>query len=161
MFRLKEVTDNSWLVQGDDNSYLGLLSEYNEQLTLIIQDADRNRATFASREEAEEMLGQGIFDNTITVEERNKESYVNGYPVNYSEPHQIDSGDTDLPLYTKTPTSKVPYCAGHYIIHFPKNPLTAYCPKLATIEEHGFDGPFKTEMEMKTFLRQLKQNYPN
>ena len=91
MFKLKEVTDNSWLVQGDDNTYLGLLSEYNQKLTLIVQSDERQRATFASRKEAEEMLGNGIFDNTITVEERNKESYVNGYPVNYSEPHQIDS----------------------------------------------------------------------
>lgn len=156
MFRLKEITEHSWIVQGEDNSHVGLLSEYNNKLTLLVQGGD-NKAEFKGRDEARELLGEDIFDNLITVTEKSKENFVNGYPVDFEDPYEITLEGEDLPLYSKTEAGNVPYCAGYYIIHFNKGPMPAHCPKLKTLQDYGYDGPFKTEMEMKTVLSQIKK----
>jgi hypothetical protein len=61
-----------------------------------------------------------------------------------------------LPLFTKSNQSKSLFCAGHYIIKFPKNWVRSFCPKLITIERYPFTGPFKTEEEAKEALANAK-----
>lgn len=57
-----------------------------------------------------------------------------------------------LPLFTKSNKSKSVYCAGYYIIKFDKGWVKSFCPKLITVERYQYEGPFKTELEMKQRL---------
>jgi hypothetical protein len=57
-----------------------------------------------------------------------------------------------LPLFAKSDKSKSQYCAGYYVIKFRKGWVKSFCPKLITLERYPFQGPFKTESEMKSTL---------
>lgn len=61
-----------------------------------------------------------------------------------------------LPLFTKSNQSKSLFCAGHYVIKFPKNWVRSFCPKLITIERYEFSGPYLTEEESKEVLANVK-----
>lgn len=63
-----------------------------------------------------------------------------------------------LPIYAKSSKSKSLYCAGYYVIQFRKGWVKSFCPKLITLERYPFQGPFKTESEMKTALNQVNKN---
>lgn len=63
-----------------------------------------------------------------------------------------------LPIYAKSAKSKSLYCAGYYIIQFRKGWVKSFCPKLITLERYPYQGPFKTEQEMKTILNQVNKN---
>ena len=152
MFKLKEITESSWWVEGDNT--VGLLSEHNNQLTLI--DQEQTRTTFNGRDEAKDWFGADIFDNLVTVQDYTKENFVKGYPVDFHNPLEIQVDGVDLPLYSKTEAGNVPYCAGYYVVHFEKASLPSHCPKLKTLQTYGYEGPFKTKMEMKAVLKKIK-----
>jgi hypothetical protein len=63
----------------------------------------------------------------------------------------------NLPLFTKSEKSKSVYCAGYYIIKFEKGWVKSFCPKLITIERYPYEGPFKTDIEMKQRLSNAKR----
>lgn len=62
-----------------------------------------------------------------------------------------------LPLFAKSDKSKSQYCAGYYVIKFRKGWVKSFCPKLITLERYPFNGPFKTEQEMKTVLNTVNK----
>ena len=61
-----------------------------------------------------------------------------------------------LPIYAKSTKSKSQYCAGYYVIKFRKGWVKSFCPKLITLERYPFEGPFRTEQEMRQQLNNLK-----
>lgn len=63
-----------------------------------------------------------------------------------------------LPLFAKSAKSKSQYCAGYYVIKFRKGWVKSFCPKLITLERYPFEGPFKTEAEMKSTLNIVNKN---
>jgi hypothetical protein len=58
-----------------------------------------------------------------------------------------------LPLFTKSKKSKSFYCAGYYIIKFKKGWLRSFCPKLTTLDENEYKGPYKLQDDMKASLK--------
>jgi len=77
-------------------------------------------------------------------------SIVDGYPSKHKA-YNIDTlvvGEKQVPIYTKSKTSKVIYVAGYYGVHFPQRWQGIYGTKLETLETYEFIGPFKTKAEM-------------
>ena len=62
-----------------------------------------------------------------------------------------------LPIYAKSGKSKSLYCAGYYVIQFRKGWVKSFCPKLITLERYPYQGPFKTEAEMRTVLNTVSK----
>jgi hypothetical protein len=62
-----------------------------------------------------------------------------------------------LPIYAKSGKSKSLYCAGYYVIQFRKGWVKSFCPKLITLERYNYQGPFKTELEMRAVLNTLSK----
>jgi hypothetical protein len=62
-----------------------------------------------------------------------------------------------LPIYAKSGKSKSLYCAGYYVIQFRKGWVKSFCPKLITLERYNYQGPFKTELEMRSVLNTLSK----
>ena len=62
-----------------------------------------------------------------------------------------------LQIYAKSSKSKSLYCAGYYVIQFRKGWVKSFCPKLITLERYPYQGPFKTEQEMKAVLNQVNK----
>lgn len=156
--KLKPITETSWLVIGDtDETRIGLLTEIRDQYVLMAQGQKRS---FLNRKEVNTYFEEDIFENVIETEQESsvqKDYYINGYPVDFDSPNEVIIKGNKLPLFSKKATSDVFYSAGHYCLHFPKNWMPAYCPKLSTLETYEYAGPFKTEMEMRSNLVKLRK----
>jgi len=79
-----------------------------------------------------------------------------GYPTKWKPHKSMYNIRKKLPLFTKSNQSKSLFCAGHYIIKFPKNWVRSFCPKLITVERYSYYGPFKSEEEAKEALSHAK-----
>ena len=77
---------------------------------------------------------------------------VHGFPCSISPHNSMFDIRKKLPLFTKSEDSKSLYCAGYYIIKFNKGWVKSFCPKLITLQRYSYQGPFKTELEMKQVL---------
>lgn len=156
--KLKPITETSWLVLGDtDETRIGLLTEIRDEYVLMAQGEKKK---FLNRKEVNKYFEENVFDNIaeVVVEESvQKDYYINGYPVDFDGPNEVIIKGNKLPLFSKKATSDVYYSAGYYCLHFPKNWMPAYCPKLSTLETYEFAGPFKSEMEMKSNLVKLRK----
>lgn len=157
--KLKPVTESAWLVINDtDDNRVGLLTEIRNQYVLMIAGAKKN---FINRKEVNNYFKEDIFKSVpqIIAEDKSdeKENFINGYPVNFKTPIEVNIVGNKLPLFTKKQDSNVYYCAGYYCFNFPKEWLGALCPKLSTIQAWEHVGPFKTKDEMKLELSKLRK----
>lgn len=151
--KLKPITETSWLVLGDtEDTRIGLLTEIRNQYVLMVQG---EKQQFVNRKEVNKFFDEDVFENVVEpiAEENIKKNYfINGYPVDFDGPNEVLIKGNKLPLFSKKATSDVYYSAGYYCLHFPKNWMPAYCPKLSTLETYEYAGPFKTELEMRQSL---------
>lgn len=160
--RLKEVTAHSWLMINESNTNVGILCENPNSQLVALCESGKNY--FNNRDSINEFFGKDLFDDVVKVQVEQKENFVNGFPVNFEDPVPVETvseAEQLLPLYTKTADGTAIYAAGHYILHFPKGSLLAYCPKYSTLKKYDYEGPFKTELEVKTVLLQIKRNQKN
>ena len=150
--RLKPITATSWLVISDiDETRIGLLTQIRNQYVLMVKG---EKQQFIDRVEVNKFFNEDVFNNVVeAVENAGEKTYfIKGYPVNFDTPHEVMVRGSKLPLYSKKVSSDVVYAAGYYCLGFPKNWMPGYCPKLSTLELYGYEGPFKTEHEMKRVL---------
>jgi hypothetical protein len=156
--KLKAITETSWLVLGDtDDVRVGLLTEIQNNYVLMAQG---QKTKFLSRKDVNTFFKENVFDNVVEsapTETVKKDYFINGYPVDFDSPNEVILKGNTLPLFSKKATSEVYYSAGYYCLHFPKNWMPAFCPKLSTLETYTFAGPFKTELEMRTYLTKLRK----
>ncbi len=157
--KLKAITETSWLVLGDtEDIRIGLLTESRDKYVLMAKGEKRQ---FLSRKDVNKFFEEDVFKNlveTVVEEDVKKDYYINGYPVDFDGPNEVIIKGNKLPLFSKKATSDVYYSAGYYCLHFPKNWMPAYCPKLSTLETYQYSGPYKTEMEMRSSLVKLRKD---
>lgn len=160
IIQLKEITDNSWLVMTEkEQEKIGLLSASRTGSYLLLTSSGKMH--FANDEEVKAFFEEDVFENVVvTAMAEEKDFFIKGFPVDFDHPFEADTEDTvsELPLYTKTKSSKVYHCAGYYCIKFPKGWTSSFSPKLSTLQKYEYAGPLKTEMEMKSNLSILKKN---
>lgn len=151
--KLKPITETSWLVIGDtDDNRIGLLTEIRSQYVLMVKG---EKQQFLNRKEVNKFFNEDVFENVVepVINDGVKKDYfISGYPVDFDSPNEVIIKGNKLPLFSKKATSEVYYSAGYYCLHFPKNWMPAYCPKLSTLETYEYAGPFKSEMEMRSAL---------
>ena len=106
--------------------------------------------------EIKERFGITIPEEVVTHENNtSNEKEIYGYPVKNKPFNPLWNVKKKLPIYTKSAKSKSLYCAGHYIIQFPKLWVKSFCPKLITLERYPYQGPYKTDDEVKTILNSI------
>ena len=151
----KPVIDGKfWIVEQDDQK-VGVL-KVTEQKKYIFSSKD-NVTTFDNKKKLFEAFGTDFFlakPKKKDVPEEPKE--VQGYPTSSAPYNPMFDVKRHLPLFTKSNKSKSVYCAGYYIIKFDKGWVKSFCPKLITIERYQYEGPFKTELEMKQRLNNAR-----
>lgn len=156
--KLKPITETSWLVLGDtDDTRIGLLTEIRDNYVLMAQG---EKTQFLNRKEVNKFFKEDVFENVVqteAVEDVKKDYFINGYPVDFDSPNEVILKGNKLPLFSKKATSEVYYSAGYYCLHFPKNWMPAFCPKLSTLETYEYAGPFKSELEMRSNLTKLRK----
>lgn len=143
----KPIVDGKFWIVEEQGNKVGVL-KITEQKKYVFSSKD-STTTFDTKKKLFEAFGKDFFLSKSFEVKQIKEKEVHGYPAS-SEPYNpMFDVKKNLPLFTKSGKSKSVYCAGYYIIKFDKGWVKSFCPKLITIERYPYEGPFKTELEMK------------
>jgi hypothetical protein len=150
------VPNKCWIVE-NDGIKLGTLNKekkgfsfYRKGIKIDIRDAGDIKTT----------LGVSQLDQTKTTKNsRNAEVDLSVYDFpTASRPHNpVYNIVKKLPIYAKSSKSKSLYCAGYYVIKFRKGWVKSFCPKLITLERYPYQGPYKTEAEMRSVLNSVSK----
>jgi hypothetical protein len=150
MIKAKPILkDKFWIVE-DEGVRIGTLSVAEDKFMF---SGPQGTKYFDSERALKKTFGKDVLINEVTTEvEESVAKEVYGYPTSTTPYNPLLDVQRKLPLFTKSDKSKSLYCAGYYIIHFDKGWVKSFCPKLITIERYEFQGPFKTDIEMKQAL---------
>lgn len=148
------VNGKLWVVESDGKKVGTLHKNENNKYMLSSKNGE---LYFSKKSDLTKQFGVDFFINgiTTTVSHLNVNE-CHGYPTKWTPHNSMYDVQRRLPLFTKSDQSKSLFCAGHYVIKFPKNWVRSFCPKLITIERYPYQGPFKTEEESKEVLANVK-----
>ena len=149
------IDDKFWIVERGGEKFATLRK--NEDNRFILSNEAGIRI-FDTKESITRQYGKDFFVAKIVREADNSnECEVHGYPSSTAPHNPMFDIRKKLPLFTKSEDSKSSYCAGYYIIKFDKGWVKSFCPKLITLQRYEYQGPFKTELEMKQRLSNVSK----
>jgi len=151
------VPDQEWLIKNGSEK-IGSISKLKKGYVVL----HRGQAIpFKDLAEIKHEIGIAFFEETIKKAKREIKEPVNysiyDYPCKNKPYEPLYNVQKKLPLYIKRLKSKSQHCAGYYLIKFGKGWVKSFCPKLITLERYPYQGPFKTEEELKPLLRASNQ----
>jgi hypothetical protein len=150
------VEGKFWIVEQAGEKIGTLHKKENNKFILSSKDG---HSFFGKKEELTKAFGKDFFSSSIKTTITHEEVRdIYGYPTSCYPHNPMFNVQKKLPLFTKSPDSKSLYCAGYYIIRFDKGWVKSFCPKLITVERYENRGPFKTELEMKQVLSNVKSD---
>ena len=145
------VPNKSWIVE-DEGVKIGTLNKEKKGFTFYRKGT---KIDVKDMNEIKNKFGVAQLEQTlkkVKVKATEQDLSVYDYPC-ASRPHNpVYNIVKKLPIYAKSSKSKSLYCAGYYVIKFRKGWVKSFCPKLITLERYTYQGPFKTEIEMKSAL---------
>ena len=144
------LKDKFWIVE-DEGVRVGTLSVTEDKFMFSSAEGTKY---FDSERALKKTFGSNFLAKDIVevTEQVNTDKEVYNYPTSTVPYNPMLDVQRKLPLFTKSVKSKSLYCAGYYIIHFDKGWVKSFCPKLITIERYEYQGPFKTDIEMRQAL---------
>ena len=143
------LKDKFWIVE-DEGVRIGTLSVAEDKYMF---NSPEGTKYFNSERALKKTFGKDVLISEVTPSVEVKvDKEVYGYPTSTEPFNPLLDVQRKLPLFTKSDKSKSLYCAGYYIIHFDKGWVKSFCPKLITVERYEYQGPFKTDIEMKQAL---------
>jgi hypothetical protein len=149
------IDDKFWIVEKGGEKFATLRK--NEDNRFILSNEAGIRI-FETKESITRQYGKDFFVAKIIREADNSEvNEVHGYPSSTTPHNAMFDIRKKLPLFTKSGDSKSVYCAGYYVIRFDKGWVKSFCPKLITLQRYEYQGPFKTELEMKQRLSSVSK----
>ena len=151
------VPNKVWLVE-DSGVKLGTLNKekkgyafFKNGVKVELHDLTEVKARFG-----EELFQDSINNLKTTVKPIDLKT-IYDFPCSSKPFNPVYNVKNRLPIYSKSSKSKSLYCAGYYVIKFRKGWVKSFCPKLITLERYAYQGPFKTEQEMKSILAQVNK----
>lgn len=152
LYTLRQLSDTSWIL-AKDSSPLTLLIAKDGHLESI---GKLEKTKFTDVTELESYLGSEVSVETSEEESQEELEDIDGYPVKHTG--AIPTEHDTLPAYKRIANSNTWYAAGYYGIKFPNGWVTSYCPKLSTVTDNEYIGPFTTKLEMLNGISQKKRS---
>jgi hypothetical protein len=144
----KTIIDGKFWIVEENDTKVGIL-KLNEQQKYVFSSANEV-VTYDNKKKLVEQFGSGFFlKNKSQNITSNTLCQIHEYPTSVHPFNPMFDVKKHLPLFTKSDNSKSIFCAGYYIINFNTRWVKSFCPKLITLERYRYQGPFKTELEMK------------
>ena len=151
------LPDRFWIIE-QNGLRIGTIQRHDEN-NFIVTGTDSSIAHL-TKEQIDEQFA--LFDFNAPIEIKDKDDTVKkqiyGYPTKHAPHNAVLDVKHKIPLYTKSVNSNNMYAAGYYIVHFPKGWVKGFCPKLSTITQNEFQGPFKTVMEQRQAFSNVNKN---
>jgi hypothetical protein len=153
--KAKPIVKNKFWIVEDEGIRIGTLCLDEDKYMF---SSPQGTKYFDSEKALKKTFGKDILLAQVEEKKLITEKIVHGYPTSSMPYNSVLDVRKKLPLFTKSEKSKSLYCAGYYIIHFEKGWVKSFCPKLITVERYENKGPFKTELEMKQVLSNVKSD---
>lgn len=152
----KPIIENKfWIVEKDGEKFATLRK--NEDNRFILSN-ELGIKIYDTKESLTRQFGKDFFVAKIVKEADDAEpNEVHGYATSTTPHNAMFDIKRTLPLFTKSGDSKSLYCAGYYVIKFDKGWVKSFCPKLITLQRYAYQGPFKTEIEMRQVLSNVSK----
>jgi hypothetical protein len=147
------IPNKSWLLE-TDGLKIGTLSKERSSYSIL---KNGTKITVGTVKDVKEKLGIVFYDTVKISKADSKEFAVYEFPCGSKPFGSVYDIRKRLPIYAKSTKSKSQYCAGYYVIKFRKGWVKSFCPKLITIERYPYEGPFKTDLEMKQRLSSVSK----
>lgn len=166
MFKAKSIVDNKfWILENEEGSPVGTIKILGKNVRVILGNRQQDYANITQAQDEldlkfipmadEEVIGDEI-DET-EEETLNSRNEVYDFPTKTEPRNALWNVKLKLPIYTKTGKSNSYHCAGYYIVRFPTGWVKSYCPKLVTLEQYDYRGPYKSRAEMIAVLRNIDE----
>ena len=144
------IPDKEWILKNGDKKIGSILK--NKKGFLLSKNGQKISLKNLSEYGIE--LTNHKINSTIEI----IDSYlIYDYPCSSKPFDPVYNLKSKLPIFTKSGKSKSQFCAGYYIIKFRKGWVKSFCPKLITLERYPYQGPYKTEQEMKNELNKINK----
>lgn len=139
------VADKFWIVE-NNNGKVG-----------TIRKLDTGYEFFDQRTKTTEMIESIKNFKATKVVEKNQECKIHeGYPTN--SPTVFAYQHDSLPTFKKKENSKLVFSAGYYILKYSGMGWQhAFCPKLETLNNYQYRGPYLTEWDMNINLKKARK----
>jgi hypothetical protein len=147
------IPNKSWLLE-TDGLKIGTLSKERSSYSIL---KNGTKITVGTVKDVKEKLGIVFYDTVKVSKADSKEFAVYEFPCGSKPFGSVYDIRKRLPIYAKSTKSKSQYCAGYYVIKFRKGWVKSFCPKLITLQRYEYQGPFKTEFEMKQVLANVSK----
>ena len=149
------IADKFWIVEENGEKIATLRK--NEDNRFVMSN-ETGVKIYQTKVDLTKEFGKNFFTVKILKESNDSlPNEVHGYPTSTSPHNPLYDVKRKLPLFTKSEDSKSLYCAGYYTIKFEKGWVKSFCPKLITLQRYPYNGPFKTEIEMKQVLSNVSK----
>ena len=152
----KPIIENKfWIVEKDGEKFATLRKDEENR---FVMSNETGIMIYNTKTDLTKQFGKDFFVVKIVKEAENAEpNEVHGYATSTTPHNAMFDVKRKLPLFTKSSDSKSLYCAGYYVIRFDKGWVKSFCPKLITLQRYEYQGPFKTEFEMKQVLSNVNK----
>ena len=149
------IQDKFWIVEKDGNRFATLRKNDDDRFVLSNETGIK---IYPNKESLTRQFGKDFFIAKIVKQSHDaQELEVHGFPTSVDPHNAMFDIRRKLPLFTKSGDSKSLYCAGYYVIRFDKGWVKSFCPKLITLQRYQYEGPFKTEIEMRQRLSNVSK----
>lgn len=149
------IPNKFWIVEKDGERFATLRK--NEDNKFVMSN-ETGIKIYPNKESLTKQFGKDFFIVKIVKESNDSQANeVHGFPTSAVPHNSMFDIKRKLPLFTKSEDSKSLYCAGYYVIKFDKGWVKSFCPKLITLQRYEYQGPFKTEIEMKQVLSHVSK----
>jgi hypothetical protein len=156
VIQAKPIIDNKFWIVEQDGERIATLRKNEENFFVLSNENSVTR--FKDKKSLKEQFGDDFFVAKIRKEADNSlPSEVHGFSTSTKPHNAMYDIKNKLPLFTKSKDSKSLYCAGYYVIRFDKGWVKSFCPKLITLQRYEYQGPFKTDIEMKQVLSRVNK----
>ena len=149
------IPEKFWIVEKDGTKFATLRKSEDNH---FVMSNELGIKVYETKEKLTLEFGKDFFVAKIIKEADNAEpNEVHGYATSTTPHNSMFDVKRKLPLFTKSGDSKSLQCAGYYVIRFDKGWVKSFCPKAITLQRYEYQGPFKTELEMKQVLSNVSK----
>lgn len=151
--QVKQITPINWIVTSSfTGKKIGLVIQKEQGLCLITDPSK----FYNSFEELAASFNETLSETTEEVVEPTV-SEIGGYPVKHDKAVDITiDTESNLNTYKIKEGAKVTFVAGFYGVKFKNGYVSSFCPKIETLLENDYIGPYKDKFDLQFHI--LKYN---
>lgn len=143
-----QLTKKSWILY-DKRQKCGLMRTNGKGYSILGEPFFGDYSDF---EDLQKRIGDDIKFVESKIKKDSEENLLNEYPVKHAEMFDAILRE-EYSTYSKKQNSDDRYAAGYYCVKFKGSWVPKYCPRVKTLTDYPYVGPFKDKISRDHTLR--------